>query len=231
MAGSSLRGWAAIHDGARDSCESRLHHGFISSMNPSLNVPNVARGVRDVNAPINKATRYERDLTGAIRAEGPNVPDKNSGGRGHLLFRREASFSFRQPSSFDQNQHRDTIHRCRRVPLEFGGRRRISGATGRATEDTSVRPTDHYQDLRSERGSHDRCRASTIECHHHRSGPGLECAIDQQFDTLGRTEGGANMMMYKIRSTRIVRPTSTQGPSPACPNAFAVEINGSGRFT
>jgi glutamine synthetase len=189
MDGSSIRGWAAIHE----SDMLLIPDPGTAFMDPFAETPTLVM-YGDVKDPITKQ-RYERDPRWI--AQKAELYLKNSGLATRAYFGAEAEFFIFDNISFDQNQHSGYYF----IDAEEGrwnsGRRDNNlGYRPRYKEGYfPVPPTDHYQDLRSEMvqtliqcGIH-------IECHHHEVATGGQCEIDQRFDTL--VKSADNMMLYK----------------------------------
>jgi glutamine synthetase len=198
MDGSSIRGWAAIHE----SDMLLIPDPNTAVMDPFAEFPTLVM-YGDVKDPITKQ-RYERDPRWI--AQKAELYLKNSGVADTAYFGAEAEFFIFDNVSFDQNQHCGFYF----IDAEEGrwnsGRRENNlGYRPRYKEGYfPVPPTDHYQDLRSEMvqvmikcGIH-------IECHHHEVATGGQCEIDQRFDKL--VKSADNMMMYKY----IIRNVANQ---------------------
>src|ERR1700693_347342 len=189
MDGSSIRGWAAIHE----SDMLLIPDPDTAFMDPFGEVPTLVMdgGVRDR---ITKQT-YERDPRWiAKKAE---LYLKNSGVADTSYFGAEAEFFIFDNISFDQNQHSGYYY----IDAEEGrwnsGRRENNlGYRPRYKEGSfPVPPTDHYQDLRSEMVRTMIKCGLNIECHHHEVATGGQCEIEQGFEPL--VKSADNMMLYK----------------------------------
>ena len=198
MDGSSIRGWAAIHE----SDMLLIPDPNTAFMDPFAETPTIVM-YGDVKDPITKQ-RYERDPRWI--AQKAEMFLKNSGIADTAYFGAEAEFFIFDNISFDQNQHSGYYF----VDAEEGrwnsGRRENNlGYRPRYKEGYfPVPPTDHYQDLRSEMVQTMIQCGLTIECHHHEVATGGQCEIDQRFDTL--VKSADNMMLYKY----IIRNVANQ---------------------
>ncbi|MGA2196839.1 MAG: type I glutamate--ammonia ligase [Bryobacteraceae bacterium] len=167
MDGSSIRGWAAIHE----SDMLLIPDPHTAIMDPFAEIPTLVM-YGDVKDPITKQ-RYERDPRWI--AQKAELYLKNSGVADTAYFGAEAEFFIFDNVSFDQNQH------CGFYFID--------------AEEGPVPPTDHYQDLRSEMVQTMIKCGLHIECHHHEVATGGQCEIDQRFDKL--VKSADNMMLYK----------------------------------
>ena len=198
MDGSSIRGWAAIHE----SDMLLIPDPNTAFMDPFAETPTLVM-YGDVKDPITKQ-RYERDPRWI--AQKAELHLKNSGVADTAYFGAEAEFFIFDNVSFDQNQHSGFYF----IDAEEGrwnsGRRENNlGYRPRYKEGYfPVPPTDHYQDLRSEMVQTMIQCGLNIECHHHEVATGGQCEIDQRFDTL--VKSADNMMLYKY----IVRNVANQ---------------------
>src|SRR5215467_4264102 len=220
MDGSSIRGWAAIHE----SDMLLIPDPSTAFMDPFAEIPTLVM-YGDVIDPITKQ-HYERDPRWiAKKAE---MYLKNSGVGDTAYFGAEAEFFIFDNVRFDQNQHSGFYF----IDAEEG--RWNSGREGdnlgyrpRYKEGYfPVPPTDHYQNLRAKMVETMIQCGMNIECHHHEVATGGQCEIDQRFDTL--VKSADNMMLYKyvIRNVANLHgKTVTFMPKPL----FA--DNGSGMHT
>src|SRR5438105_8823675 len=195
MDGSSIRGWAAIHE----SDMLLVPDPTTAFLDPFAEVPTLVM-YGDIKDPITKQ-RYERDPRWI--AQKAELYLQNSGVADTAYFGAEAEFFIFDNISFDQNQHSGYYF----VDAEEGrwnsGRKENNlGYRPRYKEGYfPVPPTDHYQDLRSEMVQTMIQCGLNIECHHHEVATAGQCEIDQRFNTL--TTSADNMMLYKyvIRNT------------------------------
>ncbi|HXG34397.1 MAG TPA: type I glutamate--ammonia ligase [Bryobacteraceae bacterium] len=196
--GSSIRGWAVIHE----SDMLLVPDPTTAFMDPFAETPTLVM-ISDVIDPITRQ-HYERDPRWiAKKAE---MYLRNSGVADTAYFGAEAEFFIFDNIRFDQNEHSGFYF----IDAEEG-----RWNSGRETNNLGYRPrykegyfpvppTDHYQDLRSEMvQTMQRC-GMKIECHHHEVATGGQAEIDQRYDTLVRAAD--NMMLYKY----IVRNVANQ---------------------
>ncbi|MCS6952305.1 MAG: type I glutamate--ammonia ligase [Bryobacterales bacterium] len=196
--GSSIRGWAVIHE----SDMLLVPDPTTAFMDPFAEIPTLVM-ISDVIDPITRQ-HYERDPRWiAKKAE---MYLRNSGVADTAYFGAEAEFFIFDNIRFDQNEHCGFYF----IDAEEG-----RWNSGRETNNLGYRPrykegyfpvppTDHYQDLRSEMvQTMERC-GMKIECHHHEVATGGQAEIDQRYDTLVRAAD--NMMLYKY----IVRNVANQ---------------------
>ena len=198
MDGSSIRGWAAIHE----SDMLLIPDPDTAIMDPFAETSTLVM-IGDVKDPITKQ-RYERDPRWI--GQKAELYLKNSGVADTAYFGAEAEFFIFDNVSFDQNQHEGFYY----IDAEDGrwnsGRRENNkGYRPRYKEGYfPVPPTDHYQDLRSEMAQTMIKCGITIECHHHEVATGGQAEIDQRFDKL--VKSADNMMLFKY----IVRNVANQ---------------------
>ncbi|HSB17478.1 MAG TPA: type I glutamate--ammonia ligase [Bryobacteraceae bacterium] len=196
--GSSIRGWAVIHE----SDMLLLPDPNTAIMDPFTEIPTLVM-LADVVDPITRQ-HYERDPRWiAKKAE---MYLKNSGLADTAYVGAEAEFFIFDSIRFDQNEHCGYYY----VDAEEG-----RWNSGREHDNLGYRPrykegyfptppTDHYQDLRGEMvETMIRCGLN-VECHHHEVATGGQAEIDQRFDTM--VKSADNMMLYKY----IVRNVANQ---------------------
>src|SRR5438128_6104927 len=220
MDGSSIRGWAAIHE----SDMLLIPDSATAFMDPFAEIPTLVM-YGDIKDPITKQ-RYERDPRWSAQKAEAHL--KNSGVADTAYFGAEAEFFIFDNVSFDQNQHSGYYY----IDAEEGrwnsGRRENNlGYRPRYKEGYfPVPPTDHYQDLRSEMVQTMIKCGLNIECHHHEVATGGQCEIDQRFDTL--VKSADNMMLYKY----VIRNVAYQhGKSVTFMPKPLFQDNGSGMHT
>ncbi len=196
--GSSIRGWAVIHE----SDMLLVPDPTTAFMDPFAETPTLVM-ISDVIDPITRQ-HYERDPRWI--AKKAQMYLRNSGVADTAYFGAEAEFFIFDNIRFDQNEHSGFYF----IDAEEG-----RWNSGRETNNLGYRPrykegyfpvppTDHYQDLRSEMvQTMQRC-GMKIECHHHEVATGGQAEIDQRYDTLVRAAD--NMMLYKY----IVRNVANQ---------------------
>src|SRR5271169_5174502 len=220
MDGSSIRGWAAIHE----SDMLLVPDPSWYMLDPFTDTPTLVM-IGDIVDPVTKQ-HYVRDPRNvAKKAETylayTGIADK-------AYFGAEAEFFIFDNVRFDQNQHSGFYF----IDAEEGrwnsGREKDNlGYRPRYKEGYfPVPPTDHYQDLRSEMvQTMEKCGLH-IECHHHEVATGGQCEIDQRFDTL--VKSADNMMLYKY----IIRNTANQyGKTVTFMPKPLFQDNGSGMHT
>src|SRR5438309_11765921 len=189
MDGSSIRGWAAIHE----SDMLLMPDASTYMLDPFTEVPTLVM-VCDIVDPITRQ-HYDRDPRWIAKKAELHL--KNTGLADTAYFGAEAEFFIFDNIRFDQNQHSGFYF----IDAEEGrwnsGREANNlGYRPRYKEGYfPVPPTDHYQDLRSEMVSTMLECGLKIECHHHEVATGGQCEIDQRFDTL--LKSADNMMLYK----------------------------------
>src|SRR5271156_5187143 len=189
MDGSSIRGWAAIHESDMLLIPDPTRY----FLDPFTEVPTLVM-VCDVIDPVTKQ-RYDRDPRYiATKAE---IYLTSTAIADTAYFGAEAEFFIFDNVRFDQNEHEGFYFidaeegrwNSGRVENNLGYRPRYKEGY------FPVPPTDHYQDLRAEMvETMIRCGLH-IECHHHEVATGGQCEIDQRFDTL--VKSADNMMLYK----------------------------------
>jgi len=218
--GSSIRGWAVIHE----SDMLLMPDATTIFMDPFASQPTLVM-LADVVDPITRQ-HYERDPRWiAKKAE---MYLKSTGIADTAYFGAEAEFFIFDNICFDQNEHSGYYF----IDAEEGrwnsGRRENNlGYRPRYKEGYfPVPPTDHYQELRTEMIlTMIRCGLE-VECHHHEVATGGQAEIDQRFNTL--VKSADNMMLYKYIVRNVAHrngKTVTFMPKPI----FA--DNGSGMHT
>src|SRR5215475_13910920 len=181
MDGSSIRGWAAIHE----SDMLLIPDPSTAFMDPFAETPTLVM-FGDIKDPITKQ-RYERDPRWI--AQKAELYLKNTGIADTAYFGAEAEYFI------DAEEGR----------WNSGRKENNLGYRPRYKEGYfPVPPTDHYQDLRSEMVQTMIKCGLNVECHHHEVATGGQCEIDQRFDTL--VKSADNMMLYKY----IVRNVANQ---------------------
>jgi glutamine synthetase len=187
--GSSIRGWAAIHE----SDMLLIPDSGTAYLDPFAETSTLVI-TSDVIDPITHQ-HYERDPRWIARKA--ELYLNNSAIADRAYFGAEAEFFIFDSVRFDQDQHSGFYF----VDAEEG-----RWNSGRQTNNLGYRPrykegyfpvppTDHYQGLRAEMvETMIRCGLN-IECHHHEVATGGQCEIDQRFDTL--VKSADHMMLYK----------------------------------
>src|SRR5712691_3887018 len=189
MDGSSIRGWAAIHE----SDMLLIPDPSTYILDPFTEVPTLVM-VCDVVDPVTKQ-RYDRDPR--YIAKKAEMYLSSTGLADTAYFGAEAEFFiFDYVRFYQREQH----------GFYFIGAEEGRWNSGRAENNLGYRPrykegyfplppTDHYQDLRAEMVQTMIECGLEIECHHHEVATAGQCEIDQRFDTL--VKSADNMMLYK----------------------------------
>src|ERR1700689_3717778 len=178
MDGSSIRGWAAIHESDMLLIPDPTKY----ILDPFTEVPTLVM-VCNVIDPVTKQ-RYDRDPR--YIAKKAEMYLASTGIADTALFGAEAEFFIFDNVRFDQNEHEGYYF----IDAEEGrwNSGRVENNLGyrpRSKEgDFPVPPTDHYQDLRAEMVETMIKCGLHIECHHHEVATGGQGEIDQKFDTL-----------------------------------------------
>jgi glutamine synthetase len=187
--GSSIRGWAVIHE----SDMLLMPDPTTAFMDPFAQTPTLVMTC-DILDPITRQ-HYERDPRWI--AEKTEVYLQSTGLADTAYFGAEAEFFIFDNVHFDQRENCGFYY----VDAEEGrwNSARPSDNLGYRPRYKEgyfpVPPTDHYQDLRSQMVQTMIACGLTIECHHHEVATGGQAEIDQRFGTLVRSAD--NMMLYK----------------------------------
>jgi glutamine synthetase len=220
MDGSSIRGWAAIHE----SDMLLIPDATKYMLDPFTEVPTLVM-VCDVIDPVTKQ-RYDRDPRYiATKAE---MYLASTGLADTAYFGAEAEFFIFDNVRFDQNEHEGYYFidaeegrwNSGRVENNLGYRPRYKEGY------FPVPPTDHYQDLRTEMAMTMQNCGLTVECHHHEVATGGQTEIDLKFDSLIKSADA--MMLYKYIAKNVANQygkTVTFMPKPL------FQDNGSGMHT
>ena len=220
MDGSSIRGWAAIHE----SDMLLVPDPSWYMLDPFTDTPTLVM-ICDTVDPVTKQ-HYVRDPRNvAKKAETylayTGIADK-------AYFGAEAEFFIFDNIRFDQAQQ----HGYYFIDAEEGrwnsGREKDNlGYRPRYKEGYfPVPPTDHYQDLRSEMVLTMEKAGLDIECHHHEVATGGQAEIDQRFNSLVKSADGMMIYKYIIRNVAYqYGKTVTFMPKPI------FQDNGSGMHT
>src|SRR6201982_3011561 len=198
MDGSSIRGWAAIHE----SDMLLIPDPSFYLLDPFTEVATLVM-VADVLDPVTKQ-RYDRDPRYIARKA--ELYLNSTGIADTAYFGAEAEFFIFDIVRFDQReQHGFYFIDAEEGRWNSGREEGNLGYRPRYKEGYfPVPPTDHYQDLRAEMvNTMERC-GLVIECHHHEVATAGQCEIDQRYNTL--LKSADNMMLYKY----IVRNTAHQ---------------------
>jgi glutamine synthetase len=189
MDGSSIRGWASIHE----SDMLLVPDPSTAFMDPFREAPTLVM-IGDVVDPITRQS-YPRDPRFIARKAEAYLGFSGVGDQ--AFFGAEAEFFIFDNIRFDQRQQEGYYF----IDAEEGrwnsGREAHNlGYRPRYKEGYfPVPPTDHYQDLRTEMVQKMEGCGLTIECHHHEVATGGQAEIDMKFDTLLRSAD--HMMLYK----------------------------------
>jgi len=220
MDGSSIRGWAAIHE----SDMLLIPDGSKYILDPFTEAPTLVM-VCDVIDPVTKQ-RYDRDPRYISRKAEMYLA--STGVADTAYFGAEAEFFIFDNVRFDQNEHEGYYF----VDAEEGrwNSGRVEGNLGYRPRYKEgyfpVPPTDHYQDLRTEMALTMQSSGLEVECHHHEVATGGQTEIDLKFDSLIRSADA--MMLYKYIAKNVANQygkTVTFMPKPL------FQDNGSGMHT
>jgi len=220
MDGSSIRGWAAIHES--DMLLIPDPGKYI--LDPFTEAATLVM-VCDVIDPVTKQ-RYDRDPR--YIAKKAEMYLASTGMADTAYFGAEAEFFIFDNVRFDQNEHEGYYF----IDAEEG-----RWNSGREENNLGYRPrykegyfpcppTDHYQDLRTEMALTMQSCGLVVECHHHEVATGGQTEIDLKFDSLIRSADG--MMLYKYIAKNVANQygkTVTFMPKPL------FQDNGSGMHT
>src|SRR5450631_1937024 len=189
MDGSSIRGWAAIHES--DMLLIPDPNSFI--LDPFTEVPTLVM-VCDVVDPVTKQ-RYDRDPR--YIAKKAELYLGSTGLADTAYFGAEAEFFIFDNIRFDQReQHGFYFIDAEEGRWNSGREHNNLGYRPRYKEGYfPVPPTDHYQDLRSEMVMTMINCGLDVECHHHEVATGGQTEIDLKFDSLIRSAD--KMLLYK----------------------------------
>jgi glutamine synthetase len=220
MDGSSIRGWAAIHESDMLLIPDATTH----MLDPFTEVPTLVM-VSDVIDPVTKQ-RYDRDPR-YIATKAENYLH-STGVADTAYFGAEAEFFIFDNVRFDQSEHEGYYF----IDAEEGrwNSGRAEGNLGYRPRFKEgyfpVAPTDHYQDLRTEMVLTMQGCGLDVECHHHEVATGGQSEIDLRFDSLRRSAD--HMMLYKY----IVRNVANQnGKTVTFMPKPIFQDNGSGMHT
>jgi glutamine synthetase len=189
MDGSSIRGWAAIHE----SDMLLIPDPNFYLLDPFTEVSTLVM-VADVIDPVTKQ-RYDRDPRYIARKA--ELYLASTGIADTAYFGAEAEFFIFDSVRFDQReQHGFYFIDAEEGRWNSGREDNNLGYRPRYREGYfPVAPTDHYQDLRSEMVVTMQNAGLTVECHHHEVATGGQTEIDVQFDSLVKSADG--MLLYK----------------------------------
>jgi glutamine synthetase len=220
MDGSSIRGWAAIHESDMLLIPDPAKY----MLDPFTEIPTLVM-VCDVIDPVTKQ-RYDRDPRYIARKAEMYLA--STGLADTAYFGAEAEFFIFDNVRFDQNEHEGFYFidaeegrwNSGRVENNLGYRPRYKEGY------FPVAPTDHYQDLRTEMAMTMQNCGLEVECHHHEVATGGQTEIDLRFDSLIKSADA--MMLYKYVVKNVANQygkTVTFMPKPL------FQDNGSGMHT
>jgi len=220
MDGSSIRGWAAIHES-----DMLLIPDPATFMIDPFTEVSTAVMVADVIDPVTKQ-RYDRDPRYIARKAEMYLA--STGIADTAYFGAEAEFFIFDNVRFDQReQHGFYFIDAEEGRWNCGRQENNLGYRPRYKEGYfPVPPTDHYQDLRSEMVMTMQNCGLEVECHHHEVATGGQTEIDLKFDSLVRSAD--HMMLYKYIVKNVANQygkTVTFMPKPI------FQDNGSGMHT
>jgi len=222
--GSSIRGWAAIHE----SDMLLIPDPTTAMMDPFTKDATLVM-IGDIRDPITKQ-HYERDPR-HIAKKAQNYL-QYTGLADTAYFGAEAEFFIFDNIRFDQREYCgyyfiDAEEGRWNSSREFSKDSPNLGYRPRFKEGYfPVPPTDHYQDLRSEMTLTMIACGLDIECHHHEVATAGQSEIDQRFGEL--VKSADNMMLYKYCIRQVANKhgkTVTFMPKPL------FQDNGSGMHT
>jgi glutamine synthetase len=220
MDGSSIRGWAAIHE----SDMLLIPDAGWYMMDPFTEIPTLVM-ICDVIDPVTKQ-RYDRDPRYIGRKAEMYLQSTGIADTAYLGA--EAEFFIFDNVRFDQReQHGFYFIDAEEGRWNSGRKENNLGYRPRYKEGYfPVPPTDHYQDLRSEMAMTMQACGMEVECHHHEVATGGQTEIDLKFDSLVRSAD--HMMLYKYIARNVANQygkTVTFMPKPL------FQDNGSGMHT
>ncbi len=221
MDGSSIRGWAAIHESDMLLMPDASKQPILDPFTEAATLVMVC----DVIDPVTKQ-RYDRDPRYIARKAEMFLV--STGLADTAYFGAEAEFFIFDNVRFDQNEHEGYYFidaeegrwNSGRVENNLGYRPRYKEGY------FPVPPTDHYQDLRSEMALTMQNCGLEVECHHHEVATGGQTEIDLKFDSLIKSADA--MLLYKYIAKNVANQygkTVTFMPKPL------FQDNGSGMHT
>jgi glutamine synthetase len=209
MDGSSIRGWAAIHE----SDMLLIPDATTYRLDPFTEIPTLVM-IADVQDPVTKQ-RYDRDPR--YIAKKAEMYLNSTGIADTVYFGPELEFFIFDNVRFDQRENLGFYF----IDAEEGrwnsGRKEDNlGYRPRYKEGYfPVPPTDHYQDLRSEMVTTMMQCGIEVECHHHEVATGGQAEIDMVFKPL--LQCADNTMLYKYITRNVANQygkTVTFMPKP-----------------
>jgi glutamine synthetase len=192
--GSSIRGWAAIHE----SDMLLIPDPSFYVLDPCAEISTLVM-VADVLDPVTKQ-RYDRDPRYIARKA--ELYLGSTGIADTAYFGPEAEFFIFDSVRFDQReQHGFYFIDAEEGRWNSGREEGNLGYRPRYREGYfPVPPTDHYQDLRSEMMVTMQNAGLTVECHHHEVASGGQTEIDLKFDSLVRAADQMLLFKYIVRN-------------------------------
>ena len=189
MDGSSIRGWAAIHE----SDMLLIPDPSWFMLDPFSSVPTLVL-IAEVVDPL---TRQHYDRDPRYVAKKAEAYLASTGLADTAYFGAEAEFFIFDNVSFDQAQQHGFYYIDADEGRWNSGRREENlGYRPRYKEGYfPVPPTDHYQELRTEMVLQMQQAGLEVECHHHEVATGGQSEIDVKFGTL--VKSADNMLLYK----------------------------------
>src|SRR5579883_1038698 len=175
MDGSSIRGWAAIHESDMLLIPDPGTH----MLDPFTEVSTLVM-IADVIDPVTKQ-RYDRDPRYIARKA--ELYLSASGVADTAYFGAEAEFFIFDSVRFDQREEHNLGYRPRYREGYF-----------------PVPPTDHYQDLRSEMAVAMQNAGLTVECHHHEVATAGQTEIDLRFNSLVKSADSMLLFKYIVKN-------------------------------
>jgi glutamine synthetase len=209
MDGSSIRGWAAIHE----SDMLLIPDPKFCMMDPFTEAPTLVM-IGDVQDPVTKQ-RYDKDPR--YIAKKAEMFLSSTGIADTCYIGAEAEFFIFDNVRFDQReQHGFYFIDAEEGRWNSGRKENNLGYRPRYKEGYfPVPPTDHYQDLRSEMTMTMEQCGLVVECHHHEVATGGQTEIDLKFDAL--LDSADHMMLYKYIARNVANQygkTVTFMPKP-----------------
>jgi glutamine synthetase len=194
MDGSSIRGWAAIHE----SDMLLIPDATTYQLDPFTEVPTLVM-IADVQDPVTKQ-RYDRDPRYIAKKAQMHL---NSTGIADIChFGPELEFFIFDNVRFDQRENQGYYFIDSEEGRWNSGREENNlGYRPRYKEGYfPVPPTDHYQDLRSEMMLTMQKCGIEVECHHHEVATGGQTEIDMRFCPLLKAADNTMLFKYVVRN-------------------------------
>jgi glutamine synthetase len=194
MDGSSIRGWAAIHE----SDMLLIPDASTCILDPFTEAPTLGM-IAEVIDPVTRQ-RYDRDPRYiASKAE---MYLAASGFGDQAMFGAEAEFYIFDSVSFDQSANHGFYYIDADEGRWNSARRENNlGYRPRYNEGYfPVPPTDHHQDLRTEMLLTMQECGLDVECHHHEAGSGGQGEVDLHYSTLLRAADAVMLSKYIVRN-------------------------------